>query len=336
MLQNHLENFIDMHSALHESGVYAVAVSGGPDSMALAKLLVDYVIAQNKTLHILTVDHKLRVESAAEAEQVKDWAAAFQNKNIIHQTLHWDADKPDKAVMEAARHARYELMAEYCQAQNISHLFIAHHQDDQAETFLFRLAKGSGLDGLASMASQHDYNDDLTLWRPLLTVPKQDLVDYCQEQNLSFVEDPSNQKEDYARPRLRAARDVLEREGLTAERLALTAKRLRRARSALEELSEEVYRKSKQKNDKNIICLDWSYLKNQPEEIALRVLCRVVDDMQDDEATYGVRREKIEDLFYALWYCEDLHQFKRRTLGGCLFSFDDKNALLLVEQEKKS
>ena len=332
MLKNHIDSFVSDHDELKDSECLAVAVSGGPDSMAMTDLLIDYACGNDIALHILTVDHALRPESKAETQTVGDWVQSLGHAHIKHKILTWQHDNPDRALMEQARQARYELMAGYCRENNIQHLFIAHHGDDQAETFLFRLSKGSGLDGLASMASKQVYSDHLTLWRPLLDVPKQELIAYCDDKNLPYVNDPSNEKQDYARPRLRAAKEVLEREGLTSERLSLTAKRLRRARAALEVIANQTYEGALKTKDGDALCLDWAYLRQQPEEIGLRVFSKALHDMQSQEKPYGIRMEKIEELFSALWWQSDLSSFKRRTLGGCMISFRDDQ--LVLEKEK--
>ena len=210
---------------------------------------------------------------------------------------------------------------------------MAHHADDQAETFLFRLSKGSGLDGLAGMNDVQPYNDFMNIVRPLLSASKEQLIDYCKVNKLPYINDPSNEKQEYMRPRLRAAREVLEQEGLTSERLAVTAGRIRRAREALEVLTEDAYGEAFVSVDEQSVTLDWSYLRTCPEEISFRVIVLVIKNLGDTNSSYGVRMEKIEELFFALWAMNDLSLFKRRTLGKCIFSFDSSNLNLIVEKE---
>ncbi len=328
-----LADFISSNKTLKGSNSYAVAVSGGPDSLTLASLLSEYALSADKELHVLTVDHALRAESKTEAEDVGKWVNAFNNKKIQHKILTWDSDKPEKALMETARHARYDLMSDYCQKNDIQALFVAHHSDDQAETILFRLSKGSGLDGLGGMEPAHAYNENLMLYRPFLDVPKISLVEYCKKHSLPFVTDPSNEKQEYARPRLRKAKAILEEEGLTAERLSATAKRMRRAREALEKISADVYEQALQDNQKNSIGLNWTYLKSQPEEISFRVVSMALNHVSDTNGAYNVRMKRLESLFFDLWQLDDLALFKRRSLGGCLVSFDKKLKVLLIEKK---
>ena len=176
---------------LSECNVIAVGLSGGGDSMALTHMLCDWASRNDKIIHALHVDHDLRNESVDEAKQVGAWVENFPN--IQFQILKWDHDSPDTALMERARHARYDLMNDYCFQNKINILCIAHHADDQIETFFFRLAKGSGLDGLTGMKAWSDYNDNLKIHRPLLNQSHNDLIEYCRDHNLSWIEDPSNE-----------------------------------------------------------------------------------------------------------------------------------------------
>ena len=301
----------------------AVALSGGPDSMALAHALS---VQGNAKIFALTVDHGLREGSDKEAEQVAQWVKDWPQ--VTHIILKWQADKPQTRIMEEARKARYDLMAGFCREQEIHSLYLAHHMDDQAETFLLRLAAGSGLDGLAGMRAQQNYDESLTLKRPCLSVTKEELITYCKENDIPFVLDPSNEKTDYARPRLRAARRVLEEEGLTSKRLSVTAMRLRRARSALEQITDEVFTAHCQQEAQGIMA-DWTALKSQPEEILLRLLLKAID-LAGPARDYPPRMEKVEDLLSRLLYDSN---FSGATLGGCKFAWKGPDKALYICKE---
>lgn len=347
----------------------AVGVSGGPDSMALAHLLCEWAAARKggPEIHILSVDHGLRPEAAQEAvrvgEWVKDWPQAVhtiltahpeQNLNPSLRTAKGgeaiqkmddgavdcfaDARNDDKEagtpspqtrIMENSRNRRYEAFSKYCREQGIRHLFLAHHQDDQAETFLFRLSKGSGLDGLAAMAPAQDYSGGLTLLRPLLAVPKARLIATCESRGISYINDPSNESDKYARPRLRKARDVLEAEGLSAKRLSVTAMRLARARQALDDIAEMALMDIAIEKEPKRTVLNYTVMKAWPGEIGLRVLIKAMNALGRD-SDYGPRMEKVEDLFEALMLEPD---FRKRTLGGVIVDRDDKKGHVLVTQE---
>jgi tRNA(Ile)-lysidine synthase len=130
--------------------VLAVAVSGGPDSLALVLLAEKWARQRGGQAWALTVDHGLRPESAAEARRVAFWLAA---RSIAHQILVWTGDKPASGIQEAARDARYRLLAEWCRTHGCLHLVAAHHREDQVETHLIRRRAGSGPDGLAGMSA---------------------------------------------------------------------------------------------------------------------------------------------------------------------------------------
>ena len=331
MLNQTLQHFFERHPDILDQENFAVAVSGGPDSMALAHALIGWGRRHNKFIHLISVNHGLRPEAAGELESVAVWA---KEQAVMHHILTWHGQKPDTAIMEEARQARYALMAEYCATQNIQTLFIAHHQDDQAETFLIRLAKGSGLDGLGGMQSCRPYNDKLTLARPFLSLDKETLIKYCRENGIPFVSDPSNTNEDYLRPRLRGTMEVLAKEGLTSKRLAVTAGRLSRARLALDQLAVKAYEENLLRRDENILVVNFGSLKQQPEEIGLRVLQRMIETLRP-ASEYGVRMEKLEELFSSLWHNPE--NYKPRTLGKCKISLkndkDTANQALWVEKE---
>lgn len=330
MLDEQLSKFFSNHNTIEQQEKFAVGVSGGPDSMALAHSLVDWAAANKREVYILTVDHGLREEAKQEAKMVAEWASIFPN--VVHAVLNWQDDKPETAIMEAARKARYHLMAQYCQKKNIQTLFLGHHQDDQAETFLIRLAKGSGLDGLSAMGEIRAYDDHLMLVRPFLDLSKNDLVSYCDKKNIPYVQDPSNDNPDYLRPRLRQSMTVLEEEGLSTKRLAVTAKRLARVRETLDELTQAAYAACLRNNGSRCVILSYEELRKNPEEIALRVVQKSLSKMRPDK-DYNVRMEKIEELFESLWHAPD--DFKPRTLGGCIFTLNEKNTILEIKQEEK-
>lgn len=305
----------------------AVGVSGGPDSMALCHMLSVWAGARGVRVHAVTVDHGLRAEAAEEAAMVG--RAVSQWPQVSHVVLRWEGDKPDTRILEEARQARYDLIETYLEKHGIAHVFTAHHQDDQAETFLIRLAKGSGLDGLAAMMPVQEKRSGIIVCRPLLTCPKEDLIAYCEARNIPFVNDPTNADAHYLRPRLRAARAILEEEGLSSKRLAVTAQRLARARQALETLSEDLFARAMTARGEDKVALDWNILSAAPEELILRVLLRCVD-LLNPARDYAPRMERMEQLLDRLLWEET---FKSATLGGCLFARNHKNHLLTIEKE---
>jgi tRNA(Ile)-lysidine synthase len=324
------QKFLNRHHLTHIEKM-ALAVSGGPDSMAMADIIWQFAKDQKISLHILTVDHGLRDNAKAEAQMVADWVGSKKSERLKHKILKWEEDKPDTAIMEAARSARYELMAEYCSQHDIEHLAVAHHQDDQAETFLIRLAKGSGLDGLSAMQDIRDLNENLKILRPFLTVTKEELIKYCDDHKIPYVHDPSNDNDDYLRPRLRQSMDVLAEEGLTSKRLATTANRIGRARQALEEIADNAFQACLLEKDDNHHAFDWNKLKACPEEIVFRVVQSAMEN-QRVEADYNIRMDRLENLFESLWL--NTENFKPRTLGGFKISIKNQPQLMLMIEKE--
>ncbi|HEY4164488.1 MAG TPA: tRNA lysidine(34) synthetase TilS [Dongiaceae bacterium] len=178
----------------------AVGVSGGPDSMALALLLADWVAERGGRLFAITVDHGLRPESAAEARQVGAWLSG--QAGVTHHILEWTGPKPKSGIQAAARAARYELMTDFCRANGILHLCVAHQLDDQWETYSMRAERGGTEHGLSGMSGMRPWRGARIL-RPLLPAPKRSLVEFLEKRKQAWVEDPSNSNRNFERVRQR-------------------------------------------------------------------------------------------------------------------------------------
>lgn len=295
----------------------AVAVSGGADSMALLLMVHDWVKKLNGKAVALTVDHGLRKESAREAAQVKSWC---NNKNIEHHTLRW---KPSyKATQEQSRNARYALLTDWCKKNNVLHLFTAHHRDDQAETLFFRLARGSGIDGLAGIATRSSRSGVL-VYRPLLAYAKDELQNYLRERGQRWIEDPTNSSEKYTRNIVRGQ--------LTPalnEQASLIARRIGLLRSHLEQrLAEEMARTISILPDRTATIAMTEFM-NVPPEYGVRALAALVRTIGGEDMP--PRTEKLQRLY------DDLLQHKTRTLGGCLFRYQPGKRRFTVRRERKS
>lgn len=298
----------------------AVAVSGGADSMALALLLAHWARANDVTAHALTVDHCLRDAAADEAKQVELWMSAAK---VPHTTLRWDEGaayrgRPGSA-QGAARDARYALMLDWCAENGASHLFLAHHADDQAETFLLRLSRGSGVDGLAAMAPLSE-RGGIFLARPLLGISKTRLVAFCEEVAQPWIEDPSNQNDTYARVRFRGARELLEREGLSTDRLLATADHMRRARAALDHYVHALLREAVVWDTCGVGRVSLQALIAAPEEVGLRALAAILQIASGQ--VYRPRFDRLQRLYESLrggpWRDATLHGALLQRDGGTL------------------
>jgi len=211
-----------------------LAVSGGPDSIALMWLAARWrrALARGPRLIAVTVDHGLRPEAAAEAREVRRLARAL---DLPHRTLRWTGAKPKTGLPAAARAARYRLLAQAARSSGATHILTAHTRDDQAETLLMRMLRGSGIAGLAAMARETE-RDGVQLARPLLQVSKSQLIATLNKAGIGFAEDPTNRDLNFTRPRLRQLMPVLAAEGGDSRNLARLAARLARANAAVEVL----------------------------------------------------------------------------------------------------
>lgn len=212
-----------MRTALHDARPQrlGVAVSGGGDSMAALDLAHRVV----GNVQAVTVDHGLRPEAAAEAAGVGAFCA---ERGIAHQTLRWGWDWVGN-VSARARDARFSMIGEWAVRQGVDLVILGHTQDDLAETFLMRLSRGSGVDGLSAMDAQFR-RDGVTWLRPLLGISRESCRDYLRAQGIGWVDDPTNEDATYLRARTRAALSDL---GINATTLADTAHRLAEVRQAL-------------------------------------------------------------------------------------------------------
>jgi len=288
----------------------ALAVSGGPDSLALMHLAARWRAKRRSgpALTVLTVDHGLRASSREEALMVGRAAKAL---HLPHAVLTWDHEGDVDAALQArARAARYDLMAAYCHGHDIPALATAHHLDDQAETFLMRLKRGSGLDGLAAIPEEGAWAG-LVLLRPLLDLPKARLVATLEDARVPFIVDPSNVDTRFERGRMRGAADALAALGLTPEAVALSARRLRRARAALEAAAHDFLVGHAETSAAGYAVIDLAALIAATEEIGLRALSRLIATVGGGEDP--VRLVKLETLLAALKESPD----KAHTLGRC-------------------
>lgn len=252
-----------------------LAVSGGPDSVALMWLAARWrrSLTTGPDLLAVTVDHGLRPEAAQEARDVKRLAAQL---DLPHRTMRWAGSKPKKGIPAAAREARYRLLAQAARKHGVMHVMTAHTRDDQAETFLMRLSRGSGLAGLAAMAYETE-REGVTLVRPFLDVPKSRLVATLAKAKIASADDPTNRDTSYARPRLRALLPALAAEGCDARNLARLASRLARANESIELLVDGAERFLRLRSAAMAAHgLDARTFAAMPEEIRVRLLLRMI------------------------------------------------------------
>ena len=290
----------------------AVAVSGGCDSLALCLLAERWARARGGMVFGLTVDHRLRPESGAEAAQVRRWLAA---RAIAHRTLRWTGTRRSSGIQEAARAARLALLTGWCRRAGVLHLLLGHQREDQAETALQRLVRGSGIDGLAAMAplrlALEPEGSGTRLLRPLLAVPRAALIATLTQGDQPWIDDPSNRDARHTRPRLAAALAELGAEGLSAARLARSARRAAGDRAALDRLSTDLLAACAHPSPAGFVSVDAGALRRAPPALALRALGSALATVSG--APHPPRLERLERLARRLF--DD--SARAATLGGC-------------------
>jgi tRNA(Ile)-lysidine synthase len=283
-----------------------LAVSGGPDSIALMWLAARWrrALARGPRLIAVTVDHGLRSEAAREARDVKRLAHTL---DLPHRTVRWTGAKPKTGLPAAARAARYRLLAQAARASGATHILTAHTRDDQAETLLMRMVRGSGIAGLAAMARESE-REGVLLARPFLSVSKSQLIATLKKAKIDFADDPTNRDLNFTRPRIRAVMPVLAAEGGDTRNLARLASRLARANAAVEVLVDGAERYLALRDREashpgfdakafDVKTFDAKAFAAMPEEIRLRLLLRAIDRFgYEGPAELG----KVEALLSAL------------------------------------
>jgi tRNA(Ile)-lysidine synthase len=290
--------------------IIAVAVSGGIDSMALVQLAHTWAKTRQGRIIALTVDHGLRSESAAEAQKV---AHLCTERGIEHHTLHWHTPALSSAVQMQARNARYDLLTDWCSRNHVMHLMTAHHQDDQAETLFFRLARGSGISGLACMPAI-TYYPSLRLLRPLLAIAKARLQATLTDSDTPWVEDPSNQSTYYTRNVIRRNLSGVSYPTDLPGTASSLAMRFGVIRSHMEKAQASCATKCMHVFPEGYATLALCAFSQLAPEYRLRLLSGLVQTIAGQE--YAIRSGKLELLHSQLLSKTPL---QKRTLAGLQF-----------------
>ena len=296
-----------------------LAVSGGPDSTALLWLAAKWRSGLKRAPRLLavTVDHGLRRELRNEALDVARLAKAL---DVEHRTLRWRGPKPKTGLPAAAREARYSLLADAARKIGAAHVLTAHTRDDQAETLMMRLARGSGLSGLAAMAretTREAPRGAVTIVRPLLDVPKARLIATLRKAKIDYADDPTNRDPAFTRTRFRELMPQLMREGIDSRNLARLAQRLARANAALESVVSVMERSIGRVSDDGVIEIDARAFATLPDEIALRLLGRAVAAVGYEGSA---ELAKLEALLAGLRAAADSRERMTQTLAGAMIA----------------
>ena len=304
---------------LNES--FAVAVSGGPDSLALAFLAKIYSLKKKISSKFFIVDHRLRPESTNEAKLVKNILKLY---SINAQIISWKGIKPSKNIQSIARKKRFELLYIRCEKSKIKNILLGHHLDDLIENFFIRLDRGSGLKGLISLDVKSQYKD-LNVVRPLLNQKKEDLIFLSKHVFNFFVDDPSNIDEKYKRTRIRKMIDEFKKNGLDKEKLLQTIKNLKYSNNVV----DFYVNKNLNKNiiyfeKKNKLILNKNFFIQSYEVIfrSLSDCLRMVG-----KKYYPVRGKKLDRIISDI----KNDSLSRVTLGGCIV--EKVNQTIIISKE---
>lgn len=302
----------------------AIAVSGGADSTALALLLKHS--KRKFDITAITINHNLRPESKKEAEIVD---TQMKSLGITHKTLEWKHQGIKSNIQKQARSARQKLLTDYCKSKGIEYLFVAHNKNDVAETFLMNMLRGSGVYGLSSIANKTIYND-INILRPLLSTHKNELKHFLKSQNLTWIEDPSNQNSDFLRTKIRSLmnskemKDIIDDPNMLVDRITLNANNLSRAREALHEIHNNTIEKISTLHKEGYISISLKPFTTLSEEIGLKILASCLTTVSGIQE-YTPRMEPLKKLH------DNISSTKIQTLWGC--EIVSKNNTIYIYRE---
>ena len=311
------EKFLDfVHMHLKKQRV-AVAVSGGVDSVCL----LHWLVSAGVDAVALHVNHHLRKSADVEAEYVQKISESLGVKCHV---FDWVAEKPDSGLEAAAREIRYKFMTDFCHENDISWLVVAHQADDQIETFLMNLSRGSGVSGLSAMRPI-SYRDGIKIARPLLNVFRSELIDYCEKNNIKYFSDEMNDDENYTRVKIRKNRHLLsDKLGISDARILLAIENLARARDALD---TDIDMRIKSVMYDGYALFSDSFLFDVADDIGLKFLGTLIQKIGGNNY-----QPRLNSLMFALSKLKSDCKF---TLGHCtLRRF--KNQILIVPEGAKT
>ena len=304
---------------------FAVAVSGGSDSLCLAYFSKIYSFELKNKIHVLIIDHKLRRESHKEAIKVR---SILSKNNIRSRILSWKGKIPKSNIQKNARNIRYSLISKYCLKQDIKYLITAHHMDDQIENFFIRLFRGSGLTGLSSMSEIFKYSNELKIIRPFLSFKKKDLKYVTLKHFKTYIKDPSNEDEKYLRVRVRKYRDKLESEGLDTNKIIKTVNNLLSANEALSYYKNKSLYKHVSFLSKDKCLISKKIFSEEAGEIIFKSFSDILSLVSG--TYYPPRSKKVINLIKRLRKIS----FEKSTLGGCIIEKGD--SFISISKEPKA
>ncbi len=300
---------------------YLVAISGGPDSLALAALSKAYSFEKKTIFYYVLVNHNIRSKSSKEAEQVK---ALLKNYDIRLNVLK-NNFVIKKNIQSQARKVRYEMLNTYCIKKNIKTILTGHNLDDQVETFFIRLSRGSGLTGLSAMKPLTKLDKKIELYRPLLDVKKNSLIKISKKIFKKYIIDPSNKDTKFLRTKIRNLKRPLMKSGINYDQIIKSINNLASSREVLDQYLEEIF-KDLIKVSKKQILIDYKQFKKLNLEVKMQVINKCIKVLKKNY--YNLRSKKVNFLLSTI----EKQSFKKATLGGCLF-FKKKDDLCVIVEK---
>ena len=287
---------------------FVVAVSGGPDSLALAALSKAYTYCYKSKFYYVLINHNIRRNSLQEAKKVKN----LLQKKQINLKIISNKKKIEKNIQGEARNIRYELLSNFCLKNNIRSLITAHNLEDQVETFLIRLSRGSGLRGLSAMRPKSKISSKIDLYRPLLDTKKEFLIKISKKTFGNFIKDPSNKNLKYLRTKVRSLKKPLEKSGVEYEQIFKSIRNLSDSRDSLDDFLKKEFSKIIKKKDSEIL-INLEKFKKHNNEIKMAIINASIKKLKKNY--YDPRAKKVFNLIRTI----DKKGFKKSTLGGCIF-----------------
>ena len=286
----------------------AVAVSGGPDSLALAALTKAYSYNKKLKVYFVLINHNLRKNSLKEARKVK---LLLKKKKIF---LHIVSNnlKITNNIQSQARKIRYDLLSKFCKNNKVKTILTGHNLEDQVETFFIRLSRGSGLTGLSSMRPISVLKGNIKLFRPLLDVEKKTLIKISKSFFGLFIQDPSNKNSRYLRTRIRNLKKPLSLSGINYEQIKKSIDNLASSRAALDKYYTSTINTLVQKS-RNEVLINLKKLKKCSDDLKLRVINESIKYLRKNY--YNPRSIKVLNMVKRV----ESKAFKKSTLGGCIF-----------------
>ena len=300
---------------------FVVAVSGGPDSLALAALSKAYTYCYKSKFYYVLINHNIRRNSLQEAKKVKN----LLQKKQINLKIISNKKKIEKNIQGEARNIRYELLSNFCLKNNIRSLITAHNLEDQVETFLIRLSRGSGLRGLSAMRPKSKISSKIDLYRPLLDTKKEFLIKISKKTFGNFIKDPSNKNLKYLRTKVRSLKKPLEKSGVEYEQIFKSIRNLSDSRDSIDDFLKKEFSKIIKKKDSEIL-INLKKFKKHNNEIKMAIINASIKKLKKNY--YDPRAKKVINLIRAI----DKKGFKKSTLGGCIFF--KKGINLCLKSEK--